>query len=68
MIDEKYVGVGVIRIKQSTHLRISLRPHHLKGIGVPQRVDVRGSFRDGVLVARARRSSPTETRRYYMFS
>jgi len=50
-IDQNMVGVSVIHIKGAPTLRLSMRPHHLKQIGSPKKIDLRGSTRDGLLIA-----------------
>jgi hypothetical protein len=50
-IDVNMIGVSVVHIKGSPTLRLSMRPHHLKQIGSPKKIDLRGSTRDGLLIA-----------------
>lgn len=49
--DKALIGICVIDQKGSPFIRIALRAHHLKSIGNPERVDIRGSTRDGLMVA-----------------
>lgn len=49
--DKAFVGVCVVAIKEVLYLRVTLRPHHMKAIGNPDRIDIRGTTRDGLLIA-----------------
>jgi hypothetical protein len=57
-IDPNLVGVSVIHIKGTPTLRFALRPHHLKQIGGPKKVDIRGSTREGLLIAPGKGYTP----------
>lgn len=49
--DKALVGICTINLKGTVYIRLTLRQHHLKSIGNPERLDVRGSCRDGLLIA-----------------
>lgn len=49
--DDDLIGVSIVAANPSFALRIAVRPHHLKAIGSPEKVDIRGTLRDGILIA-----------------
>lgn len=55
---ETMIGVSVVHIKTIPYLRLSMRPHHMKSLGTPKKVDIRGTTRDGLLIAPGKAYTP----------
>lgn len=56
--DRAFVGLCVIDQKGTLYLRLALRAHHLKSIGDPKRIDIRGTLQDGLLIAPGKQVKP----------
>ncbi len=50
-IDEKMVGISVFMSADYHYLRLNLRPFHLKALGAPKKIGIRGNAQDGYQLA-----------------